>query len=111
GQGAVFISVCRDCAGVGEFPLEPCTQCSGQRAVSASRSLMINIPAGVHHGNTTRIPGKGQRGACGGPSGDLIVRVSVEYPKNLTDEQVDFLKSLDAPPASVEGTDVQAKIE
>ncbi len=110
GQGSIVqdmgnnyrqISVCRDCGGMGEFPLEPCGQCNGRKFVRASRQVMMNIPAGVHHSNTSRLSGKGQRGALGGPPGDLLVRVLVEYPKNLTDAQKEFLRSLDAPPEEI----------
>lgn len=103
GPNEFFVTVCRDCAGQGEFPLEQCGQCSGRFTVPSTRSLMINIPEGVHHGNVTRIPGKGQRGSLGGPPGDLTVRVLIEYPKNLTEEQKEFLRSLDAPPEGTEG--------
>lgn len=96
-NGSIFISVCRDCAGMGEFPLEPCTQCNGQKFVQGHRSLMVTIPERVHHGSVMRLPGKGQRGICGGPPGDLMVRVHVDYPTNLTDQQKEFLKSLDNP--------------
>ncbi len=98
GQGFRSFSVCRECGGQGEFPLESCTQCHGRRVVRASRQLMVNIPEKVHHHNTTRLTGKGQRGAQGGPHGDLLVRIVIEYPQSLTDAQKAFLRSLDEPP-------------
>jgi molecular chaperone DnaJ len=102
GQGSVFISTCRACGGMGEFPLEPCTQCDGEKVVQSSRSMMINTPACVYHGNITKFPGKGQRGVFGGPPGDLIIKARVQYPENLTEEQQEFFRNLDKPQAPQE---------
>jgi len=93
--GFTTMAICRACGGVGEFPLEPCEQCDGKKKAPSHRQVSMNIPAGVRHADTTTLPGKGQRGFCGARPGDLIVRISVEYPENLTEEQKEFLRKLD----------------
>ncbi len=96
GQGLRTITPCRECGGVGEFILEMCEQCAGKKHVPAHRDLMVTFPAGVHHGHISQIRGKGQRGLLGGPPGNVLIRLSVKYPTNLTDEQKEFLRQLDA---------------
>ncbi|UCC66219.1 MAG: J domain-containing protein [Deltaproteobacteria bacterium] len=40
--------------------------------------IAVKIPPGIDMGKKLRIPGKGERGAGGGPPGDLYVRVQVQ---------------------------------
>jgi len=96
GQGLRTITPCRECGGVGEFILEVCEQCSGKKHVPAHRDLMMTLPPGVRHGHVSRLQGRGQRGMLGGPPGDVLIRLSVKYPTNLTDEQKNLLRQLDA---------------
>ena len=63
--------------------------------------VMLKIPAGTQSGKMFRMRGKGVKPVRGGPVGDLLCRVMVETPINLSDEQKDLLKRLEA---SMEGT-------
>ncbi|OOZ36242.1 molecular chaperone DnaJ [Solemya velesiana gill symbiont] len=57
--------------------------------------VMLKIPAGTQAGKMFRMRGKGVKPVRGGPLGDLICRVMVETPVNLTDRQKDLLRQLD----------------
>jgi molecular chaperone DnaJ len=57
--------------------------------------VKLKIPAGTQTGKMFRMRGKGVKPVRGGPVGDLICRVLVETPVNLTDKQKDLLRQLD----------------
>jgi molecular chaperone DnaJ len=77
GQGGFAVSrPCPACYGKGKIPTDPCTTCQGQGQVRQQRQIQITVPAGVDTGSKIRIPGQGEKGAAGGPAGDLIVSCS-----------------------------------
>ena len=57
--------------------------------------LKLKIPPGTQTGKMFRMRGKGIRPVRGGGLGDLICRVVVETPVNLTEDQVALFKRLD----------------
>jgi len=57
--------------------------------------VKLKIPAGTQAGKMFRMRGKGVKPVRGGPIGDLICRVLVETPVNLTDEQKELIQKLD----------------
>ncbi len=57
--------------------------------------VMLKIPSGTQTGKMFRMRGKGVQPVRGGPVGDLICRVSVETPVNLTEKQKELLRQLD----------------
>jgi molecular chaperone DnaJ len=57
--------------------------------------LKLKIPPGTQTGKMFRMRGKGIRPVRGGALGDLICRVQVETPVNLTDEQKELFRRLD----------------
>jgi len=57
--------------------------------------VMLKIPAGTQTGKMFRMRGKGVKPVRGGIMGDLICRVSVETPVNLTERQKELLRELD----------------
>ncbi|MNJ91107.1 Chaperone protein DnaJ [compost metagenome] len=55
---------------------------------------MIRIPAGTHTGQTFRLKGKGFPKLGGFGSGDMLVRVLVDTPKNLSAKQKEMIEEL-----------------
>jgi len=78
-QGFFRIStVCPDCRGAGKKITHPCKDCKGFGRVEVSRTIKVNIPAGVNSGTRLRIRGEGEPGLHGGPPGDLFVQLFVQ---------------------------------
>ncbi|MEW5824579.1 MAG: molecular chaperone DnaJ [Pseudomonadota bacterium] len=57
--------------------------------------VMLKIPEGTQTGRQFRLRGKGVAPVRGGPPGDLLCRVVVETPVNLTDEQKAILRQFE----------------
>ena len=76
--GQVVTAVpCRRCQGMGEAITSPCPQCRGDGRRLEARSFSVEVPAGVDHGSTLRLSGRGSAGPRGGPPGDLYVHLAV----------------------------------
>ncbi len=73
----VTTAACPRCAGEGQVVSETCADCSGEGRQVKEQSYTIDIPAGVSHGTTLRLSGRGAVGPRGGPAGDLYVVVRV----------------------------------
>lgn len=69
---------CPTCNGSGKEIKKPCKKCNGSGVEEKSRTLEVDIPAGVDDGNRVRITGEGEAGGAGVQSGDLYVEVSVK---------------------------------
>jgi molecular chaperone DnaJ len=69
---------CNRCAGTGEFIEHPCADCRGEGRRRESRTLNVEVPAGVDDGSTLRLAGHGPAGFRGGPNGALFVHVMVD---------------------------------
>jgi molecular chaperone DnaJ len=68
---------CTRCGGVGEVISSPCPQCHGDGRLTEPKTFTVDIPAGVDHGSTLRLGGRGSAGHRGGPAGDLYVHLAV----------------------------------
>jgi len=76
--GQVVTAVpCQRCQGTGQSVASPCTDCRGEGRLNQSRTLTVDIPAGVDDGSTLRLAGHGPAGFRGGPNGALFVHLSV----------------------------------
>lgn len=69
---------CPYCHGTGEIISDPCPDCQGRGRNRKTKTLEINIPAGINDGQRIRIQGKGEPGPNGGPCGDLFVQVFIK---------------------------------
>lgn len=68
---------CPNCRGTGKIIRKPCKKCGGTGKVRKSRTLKVKIPAGIDDGQSIQLRGQGNAGANGGPSGDVIVTISI----------------------------------
>ena len=68
---------CQRCRGTGKIIHQPCADCGGSGAVRKRKTIKVNIPAGIDHGQTISLRGQGNAGKNGGPAGDLLITVMV----------------------------------
>ncbi|UQX10748.1 molecular chaperone DnaJ [Candidatus Mycobacterium methanotrophicum] len=81
-QGAFgFSEPCTDCRGSGSIIEHPCDECKGTGVTTRTRTINVRIPPGVQDGQRIRLPGQGEAGLRGAPSGDLYVTVHVRPDK------------------------------
>lgn len=69
---------CNHCGGTGQIIKERCTDCHGTGYQKKRNKLSVTIPAGIDHGQSMRLRGKGEPGPNGGPKGDVILQVFVK---------------------------------
>jgi molecular chaperone DnaJ len=69
--------VCEQCRGSGQVPEDSCRYCSGEGRRDDQTEVTVEIPAGIHDGQTLRIRDGGDAGRRGAISGDLYVHVYV----------------------------------
>lgn len=83
-QGSGFFQMattCRNCGGKGYVMDKPCAACHGSGMTTKREKLSVTIPAGVDSGTRLTLRGKGDEGTNGGPSGDLVLFISVREDK------------------------------
>ena len=96
-QGNMIIqATCGTCRGQGKAIKTICPDCNGQRIVNEAKTLNVKIPQRIRHGTSLRIAAKGGRGFNGGPPGDIILVVHIQYPDlaKLSDEEKGQLEQL-----------------
>ncbi len=69
---------CDKCHGSGKFIDSPCKKCGGNGRVRMSKTIELNIPAGIKNDQILNVNGKGNSGINNGPAGDLHVYVQVQ---------------------------------
>jgi molecular chaperone DnaJ len=73
----VTAAPCGVCDGSGRRILSQCKDCRGDGRVQATRTIVVEVPAGVDDGQRLRLSGRGPAAPRGGPPGDLYVTVRV----------------------------------
>lgn len=68
---------CQYCHGTGKMIKNKCPNCNGSGYKRVNETLNIKINSGINNGQQIRVAGKGERGANGGPSGDLYLEIIV----------------------------------
>ncbi len=69
--------ICDKCRGTGKIIKNPCDKCRGTGNMRENKKLTVTIPAGIDNGERIALRGMGCDGKNGGPTGDLIITVSV----------------------------------
>ena len=70
-------AACPACGGMGTTIDHPCATCKGEGRVAGSRSIDVDVPAGIDDGQRLRLAGRGPAAPRGGQAGDLYVAVKV----------------------------------
>lgn len=86
--------VCPSCSGSGQIIKSPCNVCKGEGRVFGEEMVDVNVPAGVYNDIQMTLAGKGNAGAKGGPSGDLIVGFDVQPHSEFTREGDNLIHEL-----------------
>jgi molecular chaperone DnaJ len=91
----VRTQTCPACAGSGRRIEQPCTACRGAGRVVEERTLAVEIPPGIHHGQRIRLGGEGHAGLVGGRAGDVYVEVRIRPDERFVREGDDIYTTVD----------------
>jgi molecular chaperone DnaJ len=86
---------CPRCGGVGRVVEHPCKECAGEGRVLETRTLDVEIPAGIHDGQRIRLSGGGHAGVLGGQAGDAYVLVHVRPDPRFVRDGNDVFTTVD----------------
>jgi molecular chaperone DnaJ len=102
---------CPRCGGAGNTIPTPCSTCKGRATVTATRTLGIDIPAGVDTGSVLTLRGQGSVGANRGKKGDVVVVVEVKPHEVFTRDGLDIYCDLPLNfPQAALGTEVEVPV-
>lgn len=88
---------CHQCQGHGTIIPEPCPECSGEGRIATTKTIELDVPAGVEDGTRIRMSGRGEVGPGGGPAGDLYVEIHVRRHEVFTRRGDDLLCGFTVP--------------
>jgi molecular chaperone DnaJ len=91
----VRTQTCPTCSGSGRRIEQPCSECSGAGRVVEERTVTVEIPPGIHHGQAIRLGGEGHAGLPGGRAGDVIVEVRIRPDERFVREGDDVYAAVD----------------
>src|SRR5664279_1897199 len=91
----VRTSTCSVCRGQGSIVREPCEKCRGTGRRRASRTVTVEVPAGIAHGQRLRLTGEGGAGGPGARPGDLYVLARVRSDPHFLRDGDDLVYRLD----------------
>jgi molecular chaperone DnaJ len=112
-------SPCGTCRGFGTVIPSPCVTCAGQGRVRATRTMSVDIPAGVETGIRLQLQEQGEVGPAGGQRGDLFLEIKVRHDDIFSRNGDDLLATIEVSMADailgaktvVEGLDGEIPIE
>jgi len=88
---------CPTCGGTGEVRGQECPTCDGTGFVRRTKTLEVNIPAGIDSGKRVRMAGQGGPGLNGGPAGDVNLIVTVRPDRRFEREGDNLKTEVDVP--------------
>src|SRR5947208_1148287 len=91
----VRTQTCPTCAGSGRRIERPCAECRGAGRVVEERTLAVEIPPGIHHGQRIRLSGEGHAGLVGGRAGDVYVEVRIRPDERFVREGNDIYSTVE----------------
>jgi molecular chaperone DnaJ len=91
----VRTQTCPTCAGTGRRIEHPCAECRGAGRVVEERTLPVEIPPGIHHGQRIRLSGEGHAGLAGGQAGDVYLEVHIRPDERFVREGDDIYATAD----------------
>jgi molecular chaperone DnaJ len=91
----VRTQTCPACAGSGRRVEQACRECGGAGRVVEERTLAVEIPPGIHHGQRIRLTGEGHAGLVGGRAGDAYVEVRIRPDERFVREGDDIYATVD----------------
>jgi len=96
GPNVIMQTTCEPCGGQGQAIKTVCDKCQARCTQTENKVLNVKIPEGIRHGTTLRIAGKGGRGFYGGPPGDILLIVNLNYPdmSKLNEDERNQLEKL-----------------
>lgn len=101
---------CETCHGTGEAPEKPCEKCKGEGRIKERKPFKVRIPAGIDHGQSINIEGKGEAGPAGVPPGDLYLTVQVRSDPRFEREGIDIHSKINISfPKAAFGTTVEVE--
>ncbi|KAL7126080.1 hypothetical protein ABFS83_14G161800 [Erythranthe nasuta] len=85
-----FQATCPHCGGSGKIVMSFCKSCKGKRVVKGSKTVKMNVVAGVDNNETIKIPRSGGADPDGNHHGDLLVMIKVREDPVFRREKADI---------------------
>lgn len=89
------VETCTVCHGKGSVYAEKCEKCHGEGRIRMEQIVSVDIPAGIHSGQTISFAGQGEAGEFGAVAGDLLVAVHVKEHPTFDRKGDDVLSSVE----------------
>lgn len=87
-------TTCPTCSGSGQMITANCGNCKGEGRTYGEEMIELEIPAGVAEGMQLSLSGKGNAGAKGGPSGDLLINIEEVPHEHLQRDNMNLIYEL-----------------
>lgn len=86
---------CNACRGRGQIPDVLCKPCLGNGKIPSRKEVTVTIPPGTRE-SILMVRNKGLPGRNGGPNGDVLVEVHIQYPDvaKMTEENQEKLREI-----------------